>query len=493
MAESLRNKTVRGVMWAFLERVGTQLVHFLVTIVLARLLTPADYGTIGMLSVFLSISQLFIDSGFGSALIRKNDRSDEDFSTVFWYNLTIAFICYGLLFFSAPFIASFYKMPILIGVLRVIGLNLIINALYTVQVTRLTAHVQFWLQAKIAVTGAVVSGVVGITLAYCGCGAWSLVGQSLSAAMFSCVMFWVFSGWRPRFLFSRASFRQLFGFGSKIMVASSLHTIYSNISPMIIGRRYSAEDLGFYARGDGLASLPGGVFQSTLGRVIFPVLSSIQDDEQRLKAVYNRYLRLVTSLVAPLMLLLAACAKPIVLLLLGEKWLPCVPYLQLLAVALVVDPIILVNLNILYVKGRSDVVLKLEIIKKIIAIVIVVTSVQFGVLWLCVGRVIYAYIALIINIYYCGPFLGMGFWRQMHEVLPIYLSALISASIAYVTVTGGFFPSNLCDSPLITNLAILVAASAFGLSAYFILARLQKFDLIVELRNCVQKILPRDI
>lgn len=489
--ESLRKKTLKGAAWAFLEKIGTQVVHFLVTVVLARLLSPSDYGVIGMLAVFLSVSQLFIDSGFGSALIRTKDRTEADFSTVFWYNFVVSIVCYVLLFFAAPYIASFYNMPILKSILRVLGINLVIQALYTIQVTRLTALVNFGLQAKIAVSSSVVSGVIGISLAFCGFGAWSLVGQTMTATVFSCVVYWLFSGWRPQLLFSRASFHRLFGFGSRIMLASSLHTIYANISPLIIGRKYSADDLGFYTRGDGLASLPGGVFQSTLGRVIFPVLSSIQDDEQRLKAVYNRYLRLVTSLVAPLMLLLAACARPTVILLLGEKWLPCVPYLQLLAIAFVVDPILRVNLNILYVKGRSDVVLKLEIIKKIIAILIVVTSVQFGVMWLCVGRVVYAYIALVLNIYYCGPYLGMGFWRQMYEVAPIYLSALVAAIAAYVAVSRSRWLSCFCNSTSIENIVTLLIACLMSLFLYLTLAWLQKFDFIDELRNIVLRLARR--
>jgi O-antigen/teichoic acid export membrane protein len=337
-------------------------------------------------------------------------------------------------------------MPILKSVLRVVGLNLIIHALYTIQVTRLTALVNFSLQAKIMVSSSLVSGCIGITLAYCGYGVWALVGQTMSAAVFSGIMYWLFTGWRPRFLFSKKSFRELFGFGSKIMAAGFLHTIYMNISPLIIGRKFSAADLGYYSRGDSLAALPGGIFQSTLGRVIFPVLSSIQDDEERLQRTYNKYLRIITSLVAPSMLLLAACAEPLIMLLIGEKWLPCVPYLQLLAIAWVCDPIILVNLNILYVKGRSDVVLKLEIIKKIIAILIVVIAVQYGVIWLCVGRVVYSYIALILNIRYCGPFLKMGFWRQIKEVKAIYISGLLAAFLAFVIVqyTKGLF--NIFDS-----------------------------------------------
>lgn len=472
MAESLKSKTLHGAFWTLLERLGTQLVGVVVSILLARILAPSDYGVIGLLSVFLSVSQMFIDCGFGAALIRKKDCSDIEFSTVFWFNLIAAMFFYAVLFFVAPFIANYYHMPILVNVLRVIGLTLIIQALYAIQVTWLTVAVNFKLQAKVSVLSCIVSGIVGISLACCGFGVWALVGQSLSMATFSGLLYWLLSGWRPQAVFSRFAFKELFGFSSKIVASSLLHTIYVNISPLIIGRKYTTADLGFYSRADSLAALPGGIFQGTLGRVIFPVLSSIQDDDNRLKAAYNKYLRLMTSLVAPSMLLLAACAKPLILLLVGEKWLPCVPYLQLLAMGWMIDPIVLVNLNVLYVKGRSDIVLRLEIIKKIIAIAIVVVALQYGVLWLCVGRVVYGYIALALNLRACGPFLGMSFWRQMREVAPIYVCAFMAAGCAYA----------LASLPVYSFFALIIAGLA-GLVIYLFLAWILKFDLIKELRN----------
>lgn len=472
MAESLKSKTLHGAFWTLLERLGTQLVGVVVSILLARILAPSDYGVIGLLSVFLSVSQMFIDCGFGAALIRKKDCSDIEFSTVFWFNLIAAMFFYAVLFFVAPFIANYYHMPILVNVLRVIGLTLIIQALYAIQVTWLTVAVNFKLQAKVSVLSCTFSGIVGISLACCGFGVWALVGQSLSMATFSGLLYWLLSGWRPQAVFSRFAFKELFGFSSKIVASSLLHTIYVNISPLIIGRKYTTADLGFYSRADSLAALPGGIFQGTLGRVIFPVLSSIQDDDNRLKAAYNKYLRLMTSLVAPSMLLLAACAKPLILLLVGEKWLPCVPYLQLLAMGWMIDPVVLVNLNVLYVKGRSDIVLRLEIIKKIIAIAIVVVALQYGVLWLCVGRVVYGYIALALNLRACGPFLGMSFWRQMREVAPIYICAFMAAGCAYA----------LASLPVYSFFALIIAGFA-GLVIYLFLAWILKFDLIKELRN----------
>lgn len=484
MSDSLKNKTIRGAFWTGVEKVANQAVGFVISIVLARLLTPADYGTVGMLAVFLSISALFIDAGFTSALIQKKDRTDEDFSTVFWCNLAISTACYVILFAAAPWIAEFYRMPVLENMLRVLGLVLIINAIYTTQVTRLTTRLDFKTQAKVSFTNCILSGVVGITMAALGFGPWALVAQSVFASTFSCIAYWWVTKWHPQFSFSKESFRRLFSFGSRILAASCLHTIYTNISPVIIGRKYSAADLGTYTRGDSLVSLPGNIFQTTLGRVIFPVLSSIQDDEPRLRAAYNKYLRVITSLVAPCMLLMAAVSEPLILTLIGERWLACVPYIMILAVGWMVDPIIVVNLNMIYVKGRSDVVLKLEVVKKVIAIAIVVVTVQFGVIWLCVGRVVYSFIALGLNLHVCGPFIGMSFWRQMQEVWKIYMSGFLAALGAYGVAAG---LGGAAANGWWFQLARLAAAGMTGLGVYVALAMALKFDIVDEVRGLIQK------
>lgn len=486
MSDSLKSKTIRGAAWTGIERVANQTVGFLVSIILARLLAPSDYGVIGMLSVFLSISQLFIDAGFSSALIQKKDRTDADFSTVFWCNLGIAIVCYLVLFGAAPFIADFYKMPVLSGMMRVLGLVLITNAAYTIQVTRLTAILDFKTQAKVSFANCVTSGIVGITMAFMGFGPWALVTQSVFASLFSGCAYWMLSGWRPQLMFSKESFKRLFSFGSRILAASCLHTLYTNISPIIIGRKYSAAALGVYARSDSLVTLPGGIFQSTLGRVIYPVLSSIQDDESRLRAAYNKYLRVITSLVAPSMLLMAAVSEPLILTLIGTKWLACVPYIMILAIGWMVDPIILVNLNMIYVKGRSDVVLKLEVVKKVIALAIVVTSVQFGVIWLCVGRAVYSFIALGLNLHVCGPFIGMSFWQQMQEVWRIYMSGIAAALCAY----GVVYASKIWLSQngnWWCSFGTLAVSGMVGLGIYILLAVIQRFDVVTEVLALLQK------
>lgn len=486
MSDSLKSATIRGAAWTGFERIANQMVGFVVSIVLARLLVPSDYGIIGMLSVFLSISQLFIDAGFSSALIQNKDRTDADFSTVFWCNLAISSGCYIALFVAAPWIAKFYHMPELKYLMRILGLVLVINAAYTIQVTRLTTILDFKTQAKISFTNCVLSGIVGITMAALKFGPWALVAQSIFHSIFCCFAYWCLTGWRPQFLFSKASFKRLFAFGSRILAASCLHTLYVNISPIIIGRRYSAATLGIYSRADSLVALPGGIFQSTLGRVIYPVLSSIQDDEPRLRAAYNKYLRIITSAVAPAMLLLAAVSEPLILTLIGDRWLACVPLVMILAVGWMIDPIISVNLNMIYVKGRSDIVLKLEMVKKVIAVAIVAVALQFGVIWLCVGRTVYSFIALGLNLHVCGPFIGMSFWRQMQEVWKIYASGIFAALCAY----GVVFTAKILQ-PQSGNwwhsFGTLAASGIVGFGVYMLLAIVQRFDVVVEAMSLLAK------
>ena len=319
MPDTIKTQTIRGVMWTGMERIANQSAGLVISIVLARLLIPADYGVIGIMNVFLGIAGLFIDCGLSSGLLQKKDKTDADYSTVFWCNMVMSSLCYLIVFAASPWISIYYKIPALKDMLRVLGLILVINALHTIQVTRLTALLDFKSQAKVSFTNCILSGAFGIWLAYRGLGPWALVGQSVFAAIYRTIAYWCITRWHPRFLFSRDSFNSLFAFGSRILGASILHTIYGYISPLIIGRKYSTETLGFYTKADSLVTLPGGIFQATLGRVIYPVLVTIKDEEERLKVTYNKYLRIITSLVAPAMLVFAAVSKPLILTLIGEK------------------------------------------------------------------------------------------------------------------------------------------------------------------------------
>ncbi len=417
--------------WSAIERFALMGIQFVIQIILARLLVPADYGVIGMLAVFLAIAQTFVDSGFGKALIQNQQRTERDFATMFIFNIVVACIFYGILFVSAPLIAAFYEMPILVPVTRVIALSMIINAFAAVHRAKLEIEVNFKTQAKATIAASLFSGAVGIAMAYAGYGVWALVTQTLVSAGTQVVLFWLLLRWVPRYFFSWESFRPMFRFGSRLVAASLLHTIYANLYSIFIGKIYSAASLGFYTKANTLAGLPSQIGEGILSRVTFPVLAQVQDDDQRLKHIYGKYLRFSTSLLTPLMLGICAVAKPLILVLIGEKWLPCVPFLQVLCLSWMCNPIIMVNLNLIYVKGRTDLVLRLEIVKKITATLIMFCGLPFGVLGLCIARAVYNQIAIFLNTYYTGKFLKMTYWAQIREVAPIYLTSGMMCAVAW--------------------------------------------------------------
>lgn len=480
MAESLREKSVRGVAWSAIERFALLGVQFVIQVVLARLLTPEDYGIVGILAVFLAISQTFIDSGFTNALIQNQQRTEKDFATAFFFNGAIAVGCYGILFFGAPLIADFYEMPQLVAVTRVIGLSLIFSALSAVHRTQLTIRVDFKTQAKASLSALVLSGVVGIALAYYGYGVWALVAQTLVNTGVTTLLFWVLVRWIPRHFFSIESFRPMFSFGSKLLAASLLHTVYMNLYPLIVGKFFSATALGYFSRAQQFASLPATTGSGILGRVTFPLLATVQDDNERLNAVYRKYLRVSTGVIAPVMLGLCALTEPIVLILIGEKWLPIVPLMQVLCLAWMVDPIALVNLNLLNVKGRTDLVLRLEVVKKITATVILFAALPFGLIGLCWGKVIYAQFSLVMNTYYTGKFLGMSYWAQMKEVLPIYLLSGLMAGTSFAMTL-------LFDNPWVqVGTGFVVGAGIYVLSA-----KIFRFDIFDECLRVSRKLIAK--
>lgn len=432
---SVASKTIHGVIWSAIERFSLQGVHFLTGIVLARLLSPSDFGMIGMLSIFMSVSQTLIDCGFSNALIRQKNTTESDYGTAFIINFSISVLAFGSLFVAAPFVADFYNMPDLQSIMRVFSMTLIINALFAVHRARLTKNVDFKTQSKVSLTAAVISGVFGITLAYKGFGVWSLVYQSICSAAINFLMMLAMVRWFPKPVFNKDSFHALFGFGSKLLIASLISSIYSNLYNMVIGKRYSASDLGYYTRADSLGNLPSQNVAGILYRVTFPILSQLQDDRERLRSIYIKYLQISCFAVFPIMMGLAALAKPIIVLMLGEKWMPSVLLLQILCFGLMLDPICNINLNLLYVKGRSDLVLKLEIIKKTIAVSILVVSLPFGLVGLCIGRACYGVIATILNMTYTRSFIDLSIFGQAKLILPSwFMSLFVAAGIYGVTL-----------------------------------------------------------
>lgn len=430
--ESIKKQTLSGVKWTALEQFSTQAITFVLSIILARLLLPSDYGTIGMLAVFMAVSGTFIDSGFGQALIRKPDIKEEDYSTVFYVNLSVSVLCYAAAFLCSSLIASFFNMPILSLIVKVYCFTLVINAFGSVQRTRLTKNLNFKALAKINVISTIFSGVVGIALAYAGWGVWALVWQAILSGIFSNIILWIIAKWVPQRVFSKKSFKDLFGFGSKVLAGGIIWQIYANLTPIIIGKFFSANDLGFYSRGSNIAQLPANTIFGVLSKVTYPIFAKLQNDEERLVYVYRKYIKSTSMAIMFSLLLLTALAKPIVLILLTDKWADCIIYLQLFAISIITDHVDKLNLNLLNVVGRSDLTLKLEVYKRVISLTILFASIPFGIIGICVSKIIYAQIALMFNTYYAGKLFGIGYWIQIKDFFPYIAIGVICVAPAYL-------------------------------------------------------------
>lgn len=433
--ESIAAQSIKGIFWSAVERFSLQGIQFAIGIVLARLLSPCDFGMIGMLVIFLNISQIFVDCGFSNALIRKKDASECDYGTAFTINFLISCLCFIALFFLAPYVAQFYGMPELKLVMQVVSVSILINALFTVHKARLTKNVDFKMQSKVSFFAAALSGTIGIFLALNGCGVWSLVWQNITNAFINLVLLSILLRWFPRPCFCKASFKNLFSFGSKILLSSLIHSVYSNMYNIVIGKVFTASNLGFYTKADHLAAFPSSNVASVLSRVTYPILSKLQDDAEQLLDVYKKYLQISCLIVFPLMVGLCALANPVVSVLLGDKWNGAVLLMQILCIGLMFDPICNINLNILYVKGRSDLVLRLEIIKKAIAVAILLATISYGLVGMCVGRAFYGVISTFLNMIYTKNFIDLNIIKQVGLVLPYCILSLFMGLCIWVATS----------------------------------------------------------
>lgn len=454
----LKDKAISGVKWNAIGRFSTQGVNFIIGLILARLLSPSDYGVVGMVGIFFAIAQTFIDSGFGSALIRKNDCTDTDYSTAFYFNIIVGLVCCLLLWIASPFIADFFNTPILKDLVKVMSLNMFISSFAIVHGAKLTHSVDFKSQAAVNLITAILSGSLGILMAYNGLGVWSLVFQQLIATGMRVILLYIVTKWLPKLEFSKDSFKYLFNFGSKILTASLLHTVYANITTMIIGKFYSANDLGYYSRGKSLATYPSTNITGILQSVTYPVLSKIQDDDEHLIQSYRKLISMTSLVIFFGMFLLAALAKPLIITLLTDKWLDAVIYLQVFCFAYMFDHICALNLNILYVKGYSNLVLKLEVLKKAISISMIIAAIPFGVLAICVASALYTQIAVVINTYYTGKLFGLGYVKQVKDFSKYLICSIIAVVPAFLIA--------LID---IHHVVQLIAGCAFACLIYYML------------------------
>lgn len=431
MSESLKNKTVKGVGWSFIDNIASSGVTFLVGLVLARLLTPEEYGIMAMITIFIAVSNSIVDSGFSNALIRKMRIERIDYNTVFYFNLIVSAILYIFLFISSPAISLFFKEPVLVEVIRVIGLILILNALAIIPRTIFVRNVNFKVQTKVSLISSVSSGVLGIGMAFAGMGVWSLVGQQLSRQLLNTLFLWIYCKWQPVLEFSIKSFKELFGFGSKLLLSGLLDAIYQNIYYIIIGRFYSSIDLGQYTRAEQFKIIFSSNLTSVVQRVSYPILSSIQEEPERLRDAYRKVIKATMLITFACMLGLAAVAKPLILILIGEKWLPAVSFLQIICFSGMLYPLHAINLNILQVKGRSGLFLKLEVIKKLIAIGPIVIGIFYGIEYMLWGGVCTSFIAYFLNSYYSAGLINYPAIDQLKDILPTFSISFIVASLMW--------------------------------------------------------------
>ena len=472
----IKKKAVHGVFWSSIDRFATQGISFIFSIILARILAPKDYGVVAMIVVFTAIAQAFVDSGFSNALIRKPDLKEKDLSTAFYFNIVVGAVCYGVLFFASPFIADFYNTPILSPIIKITALSVPFNSLCVVQRAILTKRVDFKTQAKVSIICTIVSGIIGLVLAYSGYGVWSLVVQSTFAALVNCLLLWIFSNWRPTLTFCRESFKYLWGYGSKLLASGLLDTTYNNIFPIVIGKFYSPVQLGLFSRAQSYSSLLSSNITGILQRSTFPVLSLIQDDDERLRIDYRRLLRVSAYIIFPLMIGLAALAHPLIITMITAKWEACVIYLQVICFAMMWYPIHAINLNLLQVKGRSDLFLRLEIIKKILGVSIMCITIPMGVLAMCCGMVCSSILCVVINTHYTGKLINVGYFRQMKDLLPILAASLATGAIAYAATL-----------PFTSEYVKLIAGFLAGTIAYVAISIVFKFPEYHEIKSIIIK------
>ncbi len=429
----IKNKEVNSILWSGIERFSAQGAQFLLSILIARLVTPSDYGLIAMLTIFLSVAQQFVDSGFSNAIIQKTDRKEIDYYTVFYFNLIISIIIYAVLFWCSPYIAIFYSEPDLEIVAKWIGLNIILTAFYIVPRTKFVIDLNFKIQTKISFVAVVVSGVVGIVLASYGYGVWALVVQSLLNSLISLSLYWGLSKWKLKFIFSWFSFKTLFSFGYKLLVVGMLHVIFANIYTLIIGRRFAVTDVGYFNRSQTFATFPSVNITSIICRVLYPIQCHVQNDDYLFKRKFIQYLRATIYIVFPLMICLCVLAKPFILVVLNEKWLSISSILSILCIAYMWYPLTALNWQLLTAKGRSDLALKAEIVGKVLSILILLLTLPFGIMVICYGIIIANVVDIIIIIYYARKITGIGYLLELRILYPIVFISLIMSGGMYVT------------------------------------------------------------
>ncbi len=476
--QSLKDKTIKGTMWSAADAFLGQGVTFLVGIVLARLLSPDEYGLIGICLIFNTVLSGIVDSGFSNALIRKKDCTDDDYNTMFFTNLGFSIVLYGLLFVCSPLVAHFFGRQELTALVRATGLLLFFNALSITQVTILTKLIDFKTKTKASLISAILSGIVGIAMAYTGFGVWALVGQMLSKQLLYTLCLWMLNKWWPTLKFSASSFRYMWGFGWKLLVSGLLNNIWNQLYQVVVGKFYSSATLGQYTRGREYASIFSSNLTSIIQRVSYPVLSEIQDDKQRMVEGYRRVIKMTMFVTAICMISLGAISEPLIYCLIGPQWHEAATYLPLICISMSLYPLHAINLNMLQVLGRSDIFLYLEIIKKVIGLVPICIGIFVDIYWMLVASILIGFVSLYLNSWYTGKALGYTFWKQLRDIAP-------SFGIAFAIAISVFFFKYLPMS----NWLILPIQIAVGLIIFILMCNVSKIEEHKEVMNMIKPIL----
>lgn len=457
--DSLKNKTLRGVGWSATDAVIRYGITFVVGIILARLLTPDQYGLIGILTIFVEIFNIIIDGGFSNALIRKKNAKDIDYSTVFVTNMGLSVIMAAALFFNAALIARFFKRPELVSLTRVMSVMILINALAVIQRVRLTKNIDFKTQTKVSFICGIISGGVGVGMALGGLGVWALVAQQISNAVLSTLFLWIFNKWVPSIKFSIDSFKDLWGFGWKLLASGLLNALSGQVQNAVIGKIYQSATLGQYTRASQFGSLFSGNLTAVIQRVTFPILSIIQDDPVRLKASYKRIIKLTIFPTFILMLCIAACAKALLYVLIGPQWGDAVVYLQIISFSMMLYPLHSLNLNAIQIMGRSDLTLRINIIKNLLMIFPIIIGIFINIYWMLLADVIRGYICYYLNVYYSGPLLKYSIKEQILDILPSFGIAIAVALPVYGLSFLSLPPALVLGIQIITSICLAILAS----------------------------------
>lgn len=475
MAEqSLKDKTVKGVGWSAVDSVLGQGITFIVGLVLARILSPSEYGLVGIVTIFITVFNAIIDSGFSEAVIRKKDSNNEDYNTMFITNMLLSIIMFMVLFCCAPAIAHFFERPELIKLTRVMGVVMIINALAITQNTVLTKRIDFKTKTKASLISAVLSGFVGIGMAFKGYGVWALVGQQITKQLTNTICLWIYNKWWPNFKFSILSFKYMWGFGWKLLVSKLLDTSWNQIYQIVVGKFYTPATLGQYSRSKEYAGIFSINLQSIVGRVSYPVLAEIQDDQTRMVSAYRRIIKTTMFITAVCMISMGAIAEPMIYCLIGPQWHQAATFLPLICISMSLFPLHAINLNMLKVLGRSDLFLKLEIIKKIISIGPICLGIFVDIYWMVAGTVVTGVISFFLNSYYSGKKLGYSSWMQLKDIAPSY-------GVAFLMALSMYFLKYLPLSYWI----ILPIQLIVGVAVFFIVCKLSKMEEYEEVKSLI--------